>query len=54
MTYFEVKIVAGEKKVQIVDSYLWQPISKINHLNLLFEDEREVVLNYIKKKKQFT
>ncbi|MDY0942318.1 MULTISPECIES: NUDIX hydrolase [Priestia] len=53
MTYFEVKILAGEKKVQIVDSYFWQPISKINHLNLLFEDEREVVLNYIKKKKQF-
>ncbi|MFP7736861.1 NUDIX hydrolase [Priestia aryabhattai] len=53
MTYFEVKVLAGEKKVQIVDSYCWQPISKINHLNMLFEDEREVVLNYIKKRKQF-
>ncbi|MGX1373188.1 NUDIX hydrolase [Bacillus megaterium] len=53
MTYFEVKVLAGEKKVQIVDSYCWQPISKINHLNMLFEDERKVVLNYIKKRKQF-
>ncbi|MDP1471836.1 NUDIX hydrolase [Priestia megaterium] len=49
MTYFEVKVLAGEKKIQVADSYCWQPISKINHLNMLFEDERELVLGYIKK-----
>lgn len=49
ITYFEIKILAGEKKIQILDSYCWKPISKINHLNMLFEDEREIVLAYIKR-----
>jgi len=52
--YFEAEIIGGGRTFQDPDGLIldicWKPISQINDLKLMFEDEREILLNYIKAK----
>ncbi|KOP81207.1 NUDIX hydrolase [Cytobacillus solani] len=49
--YFEVQLIGGEKKIQDPDQLIldisWIPISKISEIKMLFEEEREILLNYL-------
>ncbi|KUH43838.1 hypothetical protein M2E15_6071 [Bacillus mycoides] len=53
--YFEVELVGGEKKIQdpdeLIQDICWKPISEINKLKMLFEKERDILLNYIQERK---
>ncbi|MEH7472607.1 DNA mismatch repair protein MutT [Priestia megaterium] len=52
--YFEVKLLGGERKIQDPDELIldicWQPLSELVNLKMLFEDERQILLDYIQKK----
>ncbi len=55
--YFEVKLLGGERKFQDPDELIldicWKPLSEISNLKMLFEDERQILIDYIQEKKDY-
>ncbi|WP_456364844.1 DNA mismatch repair protein MutT (plasmid) [Priestia aryabhattai] len=53
--YFEVKLLGGERKLQDPDELIldicWKPLSEISNLKMLFEDERQILIDYIQERK---
>lgn len=49
--YFKVQLIGGEKKIQDPDQLIldisWIPISKISEIKMLYEEEREILQNYL-------
>ncbi|MGE1115158.1 NUDIX hydrolase [Priestia megaterium] len=53
--YFEVKLLGGKRKIQDPDELIldicWKPLSEISNLKMLFEDERQILIDYIRERK---
>lgn len=52
--YFEVKLIGGKKIFQDPDNLIqdirWVPISELNKITMLFEEERNILLEVLEQK----